>query len=329
MYFAFIIKNKSRATYFLAALIFVISVRVVKSVFLTFYSDTSSLFIQIGLTAAFLIGPFLYLYTEATLKTARISKNKWLIHIIPIALFMIVIGLLYPYNTHWHLWQHKSGGVLGWLLFIQWLIYTLAALSNVRFSFLKLFSKLDKPNSLDYWLINIVSGCFLIWLAYNTNKFTSYIVGALSFSFTIYITIMIWFFRRRTNSLSFLSSSIKYENKSIHDKEVLSIMNGLSTLFQEEKIHLKSDLKLKDLANKIQIKPHILSQYLNDNLGQSFSNYINTYRINAAVEMLKSNKTHTVEGIGSECGFKSNTSFYTAFKKAKGMTPSQFQKSLG
>lgn len=298
-----------------------------KSVLLTFYPETSSLFIQIGLTACFLIGPFLYLYTEATLKSDDFNGKKWLIHVIPIVLFMIVIGVLYPYNTYWYLWQHKSGGFLGWFLLIQWLMYTLFATYTTRFSFFKLFSKIDKPGLLDYWLINLVVGGFVIWLAYNTNKFTSYIVGALSFSFTIYITMMIWLFRRRANGLSFLLPDNKYGNKSISDEEVISIAQKLEALFLEEKTHLKSDLKLTALATKIQVKPHTLSQYLNQNLGQSFSDYINTYRVNAAAEILKFNKVLTIEGIGSECGFKSNTSFYTAFKKVKGMTPAQFQKS--
>lgn len=328
LYFAFFFKNKSRSTYFLAALVFVISIRVMKSVFLAFYPDISSFFIQIGLTSAFLIGPFLYLYTQAILKEDGSNETKWFIHIIPIILCMIPIGILYPYNTHWHLWQHKSGGIFGWTLFVQWLLYTLFTVYKIRLPLSKLFSKTEKPSLLDYWLINIVTGCFLIWLAYNTNKFTSYIVGAFSFSFIMYISLMIWFFRKKANNLSFLSSSAKYGSKSINEKEALSISSKLDTLLLEEKIHLRSNLKLTDLASKLQIKPHILSQYMNDNLGQSFSNYINTHRVDAASKMLESNNILTIEGIGSECGFKSNTSFYEAFKKVKGMTPAQFKKAL-
>jgi len=328
LYFGFFIKTKTRATYFLAALLFVISVRVTKSVFLTFYSDISSSFIQVGLTACFLIGPFLYLYTKAVVKPDSFGQRNWLIHIIPIVVFMVIIGILYPYNEYWSLWQHKQGGTFGWMLFFQWLAYTIAAIHQARFSFFKLGSKLDKPSDLDYWLINIITGAFLIWLAYNTAKYTSYIVGALSFSFTFYVSLAIWFFRTRTNSFSFLAPTTKYGNKSISDQEALSITNKINTLFQEEKIYLKPNLKLSDLAKALHISPHRLSQYLNDNQGENFSNFINKYRIEAAVEMLQTKDDLTIAGIGHECGFKSNTSFYTAFKKLKGMTPAQFKKSL-
>lgn len=328
IYFALIVKNRSKATYFLAALLFVISVRVIKSVFLTFYFEISSLFVQVGLTACFLIGPFLYLYTRAVTKPESIGRWNWFFHIVPITIFMIVTGIFYPYNDYWYLWQRGYDGIFGNMLLFQWTIYLLIAIYQVRFSFIKLFSKTEKPSNLDYWIVNIVVGCFLIWLAYNTVMYTSYIVGALSFSFTLYISLMIWFFKRRQHSLSFLSPLSKYQNKTIPDAEIASIADRLPLLFKEERIHLNSDLKLLDVAERLQTKQHTLSQYLNDTIGQSFSNFVNSYRVESAIEMLQSNKVLTIEGIGNECGFKSNTSFYNAFKKYKGMTPAQFKKSL-
>lgn len=328
LYFAFIIKNRNRASYFLAALLFVISVRVIKSVFLSFYPDTSSLFVQVGLTACFLIGPFLYLYTRIATKPESVGGWKWLIHVLPIIVFMIVTGILYPYNDYWYLWQHGSDGIFGFMLLFQWTFYLFASIYQVRLSFSRLFSKKEKPSNLDYWIVNIVVGCFLIWLAYNTVRYTSYIVGALSFSFTLYVSLMVWFFKRRQHSLSFLSPTVKYQNKEISDLEAISISDRLPQLFTEEKIHLDSNLKLLDVAKRLQTKGHTLSQYLNDTVGQSFSNYVNGYRVESAIKMLQSNKVLTIEGIGNECGFKSNTSFYTAFKKHKGMTPAQFKKSL-
>jgi len=60
----------------------------------------------------------------------------------------------------------------------------------------------------------------------------------------------------------------------------------------------------------------------------SFSNYINTHRVKTATQLIQTNTLLTLEAIGNECGFKSNSSFYIAFKKNQGMTPSQFKKSL-
>ncbi|WP_170836983.1 helix-turn-helix domain-containing protein [Aquimarina amphilecti] len=328
LYFGFLIKNRSRATHFLAALLFVISVRVTKSVFLTFYPGTSSIFVSIGLTACFLIGPFLYLYTRIALNPHKVYKWNWLFHIIPVLIFMTIISIEYPYREYKYLWWRSPPRIFGTLLFAQWSIYTIAAVYQARNTFSTLWSKTKKITTLDFWIINIVTGGFIIWLAYNTTTYTSYIVGALSFSFTFYITLIIWIIKRRKSTLTFLTPTVKYANKKIDQVKASSISDKLDTLFIKEEIHRNPNLKLSDVANELDIKPHELSQYLNDNLGLSFSNYINTHRIVTATELIKTNTLLTLEAIGNECGFKSNSTFYAAFKKQEGMTPSQFKKSF-
>lgn len=328
LYFALFIKNKNRTTYFLAALLFVISVRVTKSVFLTFYPGTSSTFVQIGLTACFLIGPFLYLYTRVVMKPEKVGKWTWLFHVVPIVIFMIIVGYYFPYRQYSHLWWRLPPRIFGTLLFLVWTTYVIAAIYQVRGTIRKLFKRSEKLTTLDFWLLNIVAGGFVIWLAYNTTMYTSYIVGALSFSFTFYLTVIIWFLKRRKETLSFLTVPIKYGNRKIAPEKVTSLQERLAELFEKEEIYKDPSLKLLDVANMINIPSHSLSQFLNDNVGMSFSNYVNSYRIQAAEIMLESNDILTLEAIGNECGFRSNSSFYAAFKKIKGITPAQYKKSL-
>lgn len=328
VYFAFFIKNKNRTTYFLAALLFVISVRVTKSVFLTFYPGTSSTFVHIGLTACFLIGPFLYLYTRIATKPEKIGKWTWSVHVIPIIIFMIIIGYYYPYRQYSHLWWRVPPRIFGSLLFSLWTIYLIAAIYQIRKTLKILFSKSEKLSTLDFWLLNIVAGNCLIWLAYNTTMYTSYIVGALSFSFTFYITVIIWVLKRRKETLSFLTVPIKYGNRKITPDKVASIQDKLTLLFQKDQVYRNSGIKLPDVAEMLEIPSHSLSQYLNDNLGVSFTHYVNSYRIKAAEAMIRSNDILTLAAIGGECGFRSNSSFYAAFKKIKGVTPAQYKKSL-
>ncbi len=328
LYFAFFIKNKNKSTYFLAALLFVISVRVTKSVFLTFYSDISSAFVGVGLTACFLIGPFLYLHIKAAIKSDSVRGWTWLIHIIPVIIFMIIISIVYPYREYSELWRRLPPRPLGIILLLQWTIYVIAAIFQARDSFKKIFFKTKNITTQDFWIINIVIGGFLIWLAYNTTMYTSYIVGALSFSFIFYITLSIWFLKRRKSTLSFLAPQVKYANKKIDALKVKTIADTLKSLFEEKQIHLNKNLKLSDVAKELQISSHSLSQYLNENVGMSFSNYINVYRIAIAEQVLQSNTIHTLEAIGNQCGFTSNSTFYAAFKKQKSTTPAQYKKSL-
>lgn len=328
VYFCFLIKNKTKSTHFLAALFFVVSVRVTKSVFLNFYSNISSLYVQVGLTACFLIGPFLYLYCRSAMNPNSLNHAKWYIHVIPIMVFMVLIGSLYPYNEHMYLWNHRTGGILGWMLFFHWFGYIIAAFYQVRFSILKILSKEQATSYFDYWILNILTGIFLIWLAYITNSYTSYIVGSLFYSFIFYISFTFWFMKKKTDNFSFLSPQIKYENKRISNEKGIAITNDLNKLILEEKVHLNPDLNLFELANRLQIQPYELSQYLNDIVRQNFSNYINGYRIEASEKMMRSKCKLTMDGIGYECGFRSKSSFYIAFKKVNGMTPGEFKKSL-
>ena len=96
----------------------------------------------------------------------------------------------------------------------------------------------------------------------------------------------------------------------------------------QEELFRNANLKSSDLAKKIHITTHQLSQLLNDNLGKNFSVFINEYRINAAKSMLNNNSKLTLEAIGYECGFNSKSTFFTTFKKFVGTTPSQFKSAL-
>tara|TARA_R110002073_G_scaffold14554_1_gene59277 strand:- start:45593 stop:46645 length:1053 start_codon:yes stop_codon:yes gene_type:complete len=326
-YFLFFIKIKNRSTYFLSALIFVLSVRVIKSVFLSFYPGTSSAFIQVGLTACFLIGPFLYLYVHETTKTVNESGKKWMIHILPYIIAMIFIGIFYPYREYWRYWQKPRFGIFAIALLLTWTSYIVASVWLVKQLYKKLFSRAEKLTTKEIWLLNIVTGNIIIWAAYSTTYYTSYLVGALSFSFILYLSISLWIYRKR-NSKVFFDVKQKYADKKIELVTEKEIKEKLRHLFEAEELHKNPDLKLPQVAKLIEIKQHLLSQYLNDVLGKNFTAFVNEYRVLSAAEMIKTNNFLTIEAIGNECGFKSNSSFYTAFKKVKGITPAQYKKSL-
>lgn len=326
-YFAFFVKNRNRATYFLSALLLVICVRVTKSVFLIYDPGISNLFIEVGLTACALIGPFLYLYIKESTEGEKGKAGSWLFHILPILIAMICIGYFYPYKEYRPLWQQTSQGIFCWSLYSIWLTYIILSLIRLKDAFLRLFSKTEKASDLDIWLINITLGVAIIWLAYFTNRYTSYIVGALSFSFIFYLMMLLWVFKRRKANI-FFQTQVKYANKKISSEESKALDSRLVEIFREKELYKNPDLKLSELAEHLEVSSSYLSQYLNDNLGKSFSILINEYRIDAAEAMLKANDLLTLEAIGQECGFKSNSSFYSAFKKFKGITPGKLKKTL-
>jgi AraC-like DNA-binding protein len=317
-YFALMANKKNSSNYFLSLLMLVLSIRIIKSVFFYFNDDLANIFIQIGLSACILIGPFLFLYLKST---TEYEKLNWKIHVIPYILGITILGVLYPYVDYrkiWSIWIVKG-------IYLQWLIYIL-----VSFKFLKpIFQKIKVKESLkniEVWLISIYLGVFSIWLAYNIGSYTSYIVGALSFTFILYLILLLIVFRYIKQSNIFEEKE-RYKNNVI-DKETQLLIEQKLSMMVEKELFLNSNFTLEEAAKELKLSRHILSQYVNETLGKSFSDLIKEYRIEKAKELLKIESNHTIEAIGYDIGFNSKSSFFTAFKKITGLTPSEYQKSL-
>lgn len=321
VYFAFFTKRKQSSNYFLAALIFVVSIRSIKSAFLYFNPYLSELFIQIGLSACFLIGPFLYFYTVTETKEKNRIHKTWYYHVVPIICINTVLGFLYPYHENVALWS----SYIVEIIYMQWGVYTLLAVIQITPIFKKLFSKSKKLNAAEIWIVSVVLGIVVIWIAYNmAARYTSYIIGALSFSFVFYLLLLLWFFKKNKNTL-FFEEKVKYKNKKIDNEKIESISYDL-VVIKEKRLFKNPDIKLADIAKELNILPHTLSQYLNDNLNKSFSLFINEYRIEEAKSLLISDNNYTIEAIGYDSGFNSKSTFFTSFKKITGITPSKYRE---
>lgn len=316
IYFAGIAKKKQFSNYFLALLLLMLSIRIIKSVFFYFNSQLSNIFIQIGLSACILIGPFLFLY----LKTYT-TKNKtnWQIHIAPFLIGITILGTLYPYVEHrtiWSKWIVKG-------IHIQWLTYILFSFRFIKPIIEKIKTK-ERLKNIDIWLLSIYFGVAVIWLAYSIGAYTSYIIGALSFSFVLYLIILLIIFKSNKTT-TFFQEKEKYKNKEIEKGILEKIENDLPKIVEKE-LFLDPNITLEEMAKELNIPKHILSHYLNESLEKSFSTFINELRIEKAKKLLQTKMSFTIENIGYESGFNSKSTFFTAFKKLTGQTPSEYQK---
>lgn len=318
VYFALNAKKKTFSNYFLSLLLLVLSVRIIKSVFYFFNPKLSGVFIQIGLSACILIGPFLYLYLKFQLTQ---KKKKWCIHILPQIIGITVLGILFSYTEHRAVWSRYI--VRG--IYLQWLVYIILSFKYVNPIFKKYFQLKEQLSSIDIWLLSVFSGVSIIWFAYNIGSYTSYIVGALSFSFVLYLIVLLFMFRNKRGS-TFFEEKEKYKNTKI-DAKTIDYINSKINLVKEKELYLNSRITLEDIAKELKVSKHSLSQFLNGELDKSFSVFINELRIEKAKELLKTPHPYTIETIGYECGFNSKSNFYTSFKKRTGQTPSDYQKS--
>ncbi len=122
----------------------------------------------------------------------------------------------------------------------------------------------------------------------------------------------------------------KYAKSSLNDEQAAAILSKLTQLMEKEKPHLEMGLTLPMLSKMLDVSPNHLSQVINGKLNKSFFDFVNRYRVEETKKALISPEADrfSILGIAMDAGFNSKSSFYTAFKKHTGVTPSQFKERL-
>ena len=95
---------------------------------------------------------------------------------------------------------------------------------------------------------------------------------------------------------------------------------------EKNKPYLQQGYNVAKLSLETGIPQHHLSALLNKVYGVRFNDFINNYRIKHIAEHFGQSGWHqmTLEGIASEAGFNSRTTFFNAIKKSTGLAPSEF-----
>lgn len=97
----------------------------------------------------------------------------------------------------------------------------------------------------------------------------------------------------------------------------------LLTLLQEKELFREPDLRISDLASHLGSNRAYVSRIINQNLQTTFSDLINSYRVEYAKKLLTEshNMPMSVTEVAETSGFSSESSFYRIFKKATGVSP--------
>jgi AraC-like DNA-binding protein len=84
------------------------------------------------------------------------------------------------------------------------------------------------------------------------------------------------------------------------------------------------------MANILGSNKSYLSAYLNHHKNISFNDLLNRYRVEEICRLLSrtENDPFTFEYLAEQCGFRSRSTFYMAFKKFAGMSPATYRNHL-
>lgn len=116
----------------------------------------------------------------------------------------------------------------------------------------------------------------------------------------------------------------------IKDEKITEILEKLEKL-EKKKYYLRQDFTLHSAAKRLKTNTAYLSKIVNNELGKTFSTYLNELRINYIILELKNNsklRAYSVNSIAEEIGYKSADSFTKYFKIATGLTPSVYIKKI-
>lgn len=122
----------------------------------------------------------------------------------------------------------------------------------------------------------------------------------------------------------------KYKSTRLEPTYISEKKQLLKQLFEKEKVFTNNKLTVDDVAKTLKIPRQHLSEILSMHLNTNFQDFVNTHRVDEFIACLQNPKyeNYTLLGISKEVGFNSKTSFYTTFKKLKGMTPLEYKKTV-
>ncbi|WP_100616203.1 helix-turn-helix domain-containing protein [Confluentibacter citreus] len=103
----------------------------------------------------------------------------------------------------------------------------------------------------------------------------------------------------------------------------------IQQFMREKELFLNEDLTLHHFANAINMSPRLISTCINKNFGNNFNEWVNGFRVEKAIELLKDDVKNqwSIEGIGTAAGFKSRSTMYAAFQKKMGHSPGHYRTS--
>jgi AraC-like DNA-binding protein len=92
----------------------------------------------------------------------------------------------------------------------------------------------------------------------------------------------------------------------------------------EQKPYLNAELKVADVAKALGTNSTYVSRSVNVMKGCTFSQFVNGYRINHAMQLIRQQPDIKITTVSAASGFATETSFFRCFKAQTGMTPKEW-----
>ncbi|MCF0072366.1 helix-turn-helix domain-containing protein [Dyadobacter sp. CY261] len=302
-----------------------------------------------------LIAPATFLYIKTGVNQ-RSDKRGWL-HIIPFMIYLAYMCLLIypqgldfkynanqgsfhpemprlPTNSYGSEWMFYPKWHINDFTFASMLIYQVASIVFLTKAFRKrgvsFFT--GEKSSLTWFRDFCLQLAFLVVVFFVVRVSFRHDLGDHIIAAFISLIIYITGFAVIRKSLFFQEANEKaprkYEKSSLTPEIQSATLGKLQEIMVSEKLFLDPGFSLPMLAKRLGVSTHHLSQILNEELKQSFFDFLGAYRIQEARRLLadEQNAYIKIEEIGQMVGYNSKSAFNTSFRKVTGSTPSEYRK---
>lgn len=331
------------------------------SFFTDTYFDINLNFELFRMSSSLLIMPIFYLYVKAICYSDFRLKSKHLILTIPFVIINLVfiprfyransMDIIFAFEHFKEMLEIRIFYIVYEIQYVFYIFLVFIILKKYKQTYLENYT--NTANSSYKWLFQmslffLLAHCIVIFKSFirytNHNAlldWSNVIIG------TIALIISCWFVLKALNNPNLfkgVDSNMLILNEEINAKEfqkekkTIEIpksaeiglqINLLKKHVSENESYLDPSLTIQELAKQVHIPVRDLSLLINHHMNQHFFDFINEFRIQKSMQILKDpiKSKVTVLEILYEVGFNSKSSFNTAFKKYTNKTPTEFRNS--
>jgi len=321
------------------------------------YKHTDLSFLPISLFSSLSLAPSFWLYVHVLTSRDQKRPNNLHIHMVLPGLAVLAGLALWfvPFDIQTALLRNELTSISDWAIavfafvgileltaYIQLAIYVVLVVRRLlryRQQLKDVYASTEQHEL--NWIIVIGLLAFVFWLVQLQGLLALLGMYEALFSpalfslagFALFCTAAFWGLRQRPALVANIADNFqaeqenqKYENSALTADALERIENKLRTAMHDDHLHKNPNLSLWDLAQHVGASPNYISQTLNTVMKQNFFDFVNSFRIEDAKHLL-AHSENTVLTITYDVGFNSRSSFYTAFKKVTGQTPSAYRKN--
>ncbi len=312
----------------------------------------------------FLYGPLVYLYALTAADRSRRFTRRDAIHLLPFVIVVLSALPIYFQSGEGKvaLFERLRQGdepllirILDPLRFVSGMSYAAATMLFLRRHHEQLkenYSSLERVNL--RWLLWLGGGFAGIWLMAlgfqllesagiarieRQDDYVSLAIAVLVYTVGYMGLRQPEIFRYETaehpipvveTATASIEDPPRYQRSGLGDREAERLKAELTQVMERDQPWKNSELTLVDLADRISTTPHKLSEVLNGELGVTFYDYVNGFRVREVQRRIDAGESSrvTILALALEAGFASKSTFNLVFKKQTGRTPSEYRQSL-